>query len=195
MKDDITADEQLQLFGMRNLLLEAEFARLEERGIEIGHAKTIQRETLVDVELFDRDIRVEARRMADFYVLYYCLENTVRRLIAERLQDKHGAGWWDTAVPNGIKQAVAEKQQQEKETVLAIRSDDPLSYVNFGELIAIIDSNWNSFSDTIRSKKAMQQTLSQFNQIRNVIAHSCSLSPNDTARLKLLVNDWLKIQT
>ena len=195
MKDDITADEQLQLFGMRNLLLEAEFARLEERGIEIGHAKTIQRETLVDVELFDRDIRVEARRMADFYVVYYCLENTVRRLIAERLQDKHGASWWDTAVPNGIKQAVAEKQLQEKETVLAIRSDDPLSYINFGELSAIIESYWNSFSDTIRSKKAMQQTLSQFNQIRNVIAHSCSLSPNDTARLKLLVNDWLNIQT
>ena len=195
MKDDITADEQLQLFGMRNLLLEAEFARLEERGVEIGHAKTIQRETLVDVELFDRDIRVEARRMADFYVVYYCLENTVRRLIAERLQDKHGANWWDTAVPNGIKQAVAEKQLQEKQTVLAIRSDDPLSYVNFGELIAIIESNWNSFSDTVRSKKAMQQTLSQFNQIRNVIAHSCSLSPNDTARLKLLVNDWLNIQT
>ncbi len=195
MKDDITADEQLQLFGMRNLLLEAEFARLEGRGVEIGHAKTIQRETLVDVELFDRDIRVEARRMADFYVVYYCLENTVRRLIAERLQDKHGASWWDTAVPNGIKQAVAEKQLQEKQTVLAIRSDDPLSYVNFGELIAIIESNWNSFSDTVRSKKAMQQTLSQFNQIRNVIAHSCSLSPNDTARLKLLVNDWLNIQT
>jgi len=195
VKDDITADEQLQLFGMRNLLLEAEFARLEGRGVEIGHAKTIQRETLVDVELFDRDIRVEARRMADFYVVYYCLENTVRRLIAERLQDKHGASWWDTAVPNGIKQAVAEKQLQEKQTVLAIRSDDPLSYVNFGELIAIIESNWNSFSDTVRSKKAMQQTLSQFNQIRNVIAHSCSLSPNDTARLKLLVNDWLNIQT
>jgi HEPN superfamily Swt1-like protein len=195
VKDDITTAEQLQLFGMRNLLLEAEFARLEERGVEIGHAKTIQRETLVDVELFDRDIRVEARRMADFYVVYYCLENTVRRLIAERLQDKHGASWWDAAVPNGIKQAVAEKQLQEKDTVLAIRSDDPLSYVNFGELIAIIESNWNSFSDTIRSKKAMKQTLSQFNQIRNVIAHSCSLSPNDTARLKLLVNDWLNIQT
>ena len=195
MRSDITADEQIQLFGMRNLLLEAEFARLEERGLEIGHSKTIQRDTLVDVELFDRDIRLEARRMADFYVVYYCLENTVRRLIAERLRDKNGATWWDTAVPNGIKQAVAGKQAQEKETDLAIRSDDPLSYVNFGELIVIIESNWDSFSDTIRSKKAMQQTLAQFNQIRNVIAHSGSLSPNDISRLKLLVNDWLNIQT
>src|SRR6266480_5835906 len=137
MRGDITADEQIQLFGMRNLLLEAEFAQLEEHGLEIGHAKTIQRDPLVDVELFDSDIRLEARRMADFYVVYYCLENTVRRLIAERLRDKHGATWWDTAVPSGIKQAVAGKQAQEKETVLAICSDDPLSHVNFGELIVI----------------------------------------------------------
>jgi hypothetical protein len=99
---------------MRNLLLEAEFAKLEERGLEIGHAKTIQRDTLVDVDLFDQDIRLEGRRMADFYVLYYCLENTVRRLIAERLKDKNGAAWWDTAVPSGIKRAVAEKQAREK---------------------------------------------------------------------------------
>ncbi len=195
MNRDITAEEQIQLFGMRNLLLEAEFAKLEDGGLEIGHAKTIQRDALVDVELFDRDIRREARRMADFYVLYYCLENTVRRLIAERLKDKHGAVWWETAVPSAIKVAVAEKQAREKETVLSIRSDDPLSYVNFGELIVIIESNWESFSDTIRSKKAMQQTPSQFNQIRNVIAHSCSLTANDISRLKLLVNDWLNIQT
>lgn len=195
MKGDITAGEQIQLFGLRNLLLEAEFAQLEERGVEIGHSKTVQRDAFVDVELFDRDIRLEGRRMADFYVVYYCLENTVRRLIAERLKDKHGPNWWDAAVPSGIRQAVAEKQAREKETVLSIRSEDLLSYVNFGELIAIIEANWESFSDTIRSKKAMQQTLSQFNQIRNVIAHSCSLSANDISRLKLLVNDWLNIQT
>ena len=73
--------EQIQLFGMRNLLLESELAKIEAVGIEIGHAKTIQQDPLVQLELFDRDIRLEAKRMADFYVVYYCLENTVRRLI------------------------------------------------------------------------------------------------------------------
>jgi len=187
--------EQIQLFGMRNLLLESELAKIEAVGIEIGHAKTIQQDPLVDLELFDRDIRLEAKRMADFYVLYYCLENTVRRLISERLREKHGANWWEVAVPAGIKAAMVDKQDREKDTVLAVRSEDPLSYVNFGELIGIIEANWTSFSDTIRSKKAMQQTLLQFNQIRNVIAHSSSLSTNDISRLKLLVNDWLNIQT
>jgi hypothetical protein len=195
MSNDLSAVQHMRLFGMRNLLLEAELAKLEATGIDLGHVATLQRHQLVDVELFDRDIRVEAERMADLYVLYYSLENTVRRLISERLQEKHGPTWWTTAVPQGIQTAVADKQNREKDSVLSIRSDDPLTYTNFGELISIIEANWEAFSDTIRSKKAMQQTLSQFNQIRNVIAHSCSLSATDISRLKLLITDWLNIQT
>jgi hypothetical protein len=195
MTSDLSAPEQLRLFGMRNLLLEAELAKLEAAGIELGHVGTLQQQHLVDVELFDRDIRIEAERMADLYVLYFSLENTVRRLISERLQEKYEGSWWKSAVPQGIQAAVAEKQSREKDSVLSIRSEDPLTYTNFGELISIIEANWEAFSDTIRSKKAMQQTLSQFNQIRNVIAHSCSLSATDISRLKLLITDWLNIQT
>jgi hypothetical protein len=133
--------------------------------------------------------------MADFYVLYYCLENTVRRLISECLTAKHGVNWWQAAVSEAIRNAVADKQQREKESVLSIRSEDPLSYTNFGELIVIMEANWDCFSDTIRSRKSMQQTLSQFNIIRNVIAHSSELSETDVTRLKLLIQDWLTIQT
>jgi HEPN superfamily Swt1-like protein len=187
--------DQLKVFGMQNLLLESDLARLESSGIDLGHVKTLKKDEVVDIELFDRDILQEAKKMADFYVLYYCLENTVRRLISERLIAKHGANWWQTAVSEGIRTAVADKQQKEKETVLSIRSEDPLSYTNFGELIVIMEANWDSFSDTIRSRKAMQQTLSQFNYIRNVIAHSSELSESDVTRLKLLIHDWLTIQT
>jgi energy-converting hydrogenase A subunit M len=187
--------QQLRLFGMQNLMLESDLAALEASGIEIGHADAIRRDQVVDLELFDSDILQDARRMADFYVQYYALENTIRRLIRERLFDDHGASWWDDLVPQGVRDAVKDKQDKEKETVLASRAEDPLEFANFGELIAIIESNWSSFDDTIRSRKAMQQTLSQFNQIRNVIAHSCRLSENDIARMKLLIKDWLNIQT
>jgi len=52
---------------------------------------------------------------------------------------------------------------------LSIRSGDPLAYTNFGELISIFDANWKDFSDTLRSQKAMQQILAQFNRIRNTV--------------------------
>jgi len=180
---------------MQNLMLESDLAKLEQSGVDIGHVRTIRRDELVDVDLFDSDILKDARQMADFYVLYFALENSIRRLVRERLSEDHGANWWDKAIPGGVKTEVKKKQENEKDTVLASRTEDPLSFTNFGELITIIEANWDSFSDTIRSRKAMQQTLSQFNQIRNIIAHSCKLSENDITRMKLLIQDWLNIQT
>lgn len=189
------AADRIKLFGMHNLLLEAELRQLEESGVQIEHLKTIQSAEIVDVELFEGDILQEARKMADFYALYYSLENSIRRLIAERLREKHGANWWVEKVPEGIQKEVEKKQRDERDTTMSIRSEDPLAYTNFGELIGIFDQNWIEFSDTLRSQKAMQTILSQFNKIRNVVAHSCALNEDEITRFKLLVKDWFRIQS
>src|SRR5437868_10565254 len=154
--------DDIKLFGMHNLLLETELKKLEDSGIQIEHSKTIQRAEIVDVDLFESDILQEAKKMADFYSLYYSLENSIRRLISERLSEKHGAGWWKEKVPEGVQKEVEKKQRDEKDTTMSIRSVDPLAYTNFGELISIFDQNWGDFSDTLRSQKAMQTILSQF---------------------------------
>lgn len=188
-------EETLKLFGMQNLLLESELRTLEESGIRIEHAKTIQRTEIVDVDLFENDILQEARRMADFYAIYYALENSIRRLISGRLSEKHGATWWKDKVPDGVQREVEKKQKEEKDTTMSIRSEDPLAYTNFGELISVFDANWSDFSDTLRSQKAMQAILSQFNKIRNVVAHSSELNEDEITRFKLLVKDWFRIQS
>jgi hypothetical protein len=187
--------DDLKLFGMHNLILESELQKIEESGVQIEHARTIQRAEVVDIELFEGDILQEARRMADFYAIYYSLENSIRRLISGRLAEKHGAGWWKSKVPEGVQRAVKDKQQDERDTVMSMRSEDPLSYTNFGELISVFEANWDDFSDTLRSKKAMQSILSQFNKIRNVVAHSCELNEDEITRFKLLVKDWFRIQS
>jgi hypothetical protein len=78
---------------------------------------------------------------------------------------------------------------------MSIRSEDPLAYTNFGELISIFDANWKDFSDTLRSQKAMQQILMQFNKLRNPVAHSCELNEDEIARFQLSVKDWFRIQS
>ncbi len=108
---------------------------------------------------------------------------------------RHPANWWEEKVPDGVQKAVKEKQQDERDTAMSIRSEDQLSYTNFGELISIFDTNWDDFSDTLRSKKAMQSILSQFNKIRNIVAHSCELNEDEITRFKLLVKDWFRIQS
>jgi hypothetical protein len=191
----MSVTDDLKLFGMHNLILESELQKIEESGIQIEHARTIQKAEVVDVELFESDILQEARKMADFYAIYYSLENSIRRLISGRLAEKHGAAWWKSKVPEGVQKAVKDKQQDERDTVMSMRSEDPLSYTNFGELISVFEANWDDFSDTLRSKKAMQSILSQFNKIRNVVAHSCELNEDEITRFKLLVKDWFRIQS
>jgi energy-converting hydrogenase A subunit M len=191
----MSVTDDLKLFGMQNLLLETELNKLESKGIQIEHAKTISKAEVVDVDLFENDILQEARKMADFYVIYYSVENSIRRLVSERLAEKHSSNWWRDKVPPGVQTEVEKKQKEERETTMSIRSDDPLTYTNFGELIAIFDANWADFSDTLRSQKAMQQILSQFNKIRNVVAHSCVLNDDEITRFKLLVKDWFRIQS
>jgi Swt1-like HEPN len=191
----MSLSDLVKLFGMHVLLLETELKKMEDSGVQIGHAKTIQRAEIVDIDLFESDILHEARQMADFYALYYSLENSIRRLISERLSEKHGPNWWKSNVPEGVQREVEKKQRDEKDTTMSIRSEDPLAYTNFGELISIFDQNWSDFSDTLRSQKAMQTILSQFNKIRNVVAHSCALNEDEITRFKLLVKDWFRIQS
>lgn len=191
----MNAEESLKLFGMHNLLLESELAKLEESGIQIEHAKTIQKAEIVDVDLFESDILQEALKMADFYAIYYSLENSIRRLISGRLFEKHGPNWWEEKVPEGVRAEVQRKKQDERDTTMSIRSEDPLSYTNFGELISIFEANWDDFDDTLRSPKAMRGILSQFNKIRNVVAHSSALNEDEITRFKLLVKDWFRIQS
>ena len=37
--------------------------------------------------------------------------------------------------------------------------------------------------------------LSQFNKIRNVVAHSCALNEDEITRFQLSVKDWFRIQS
>ena len=169
--------------------------KLERWGIELGDVKNAEKkDALVDTDLFEQEILSKARKMADFYVLYYSLENSVRKLITDVLSEKYDIDWWEQKIPSGIKQNVQKLQGEEKITAMSIRSEDNLSYVNFGELIDIFNQNWNDFADILRSKKAVQDTLSKFSKVRNVIAHSCELNDDEILRFKLLIKDWLRIQ-
>lgn len=179
---------------MKNLMLESDLIGLEKSGVEIGHIKTIKKDEVIDLELFEFDIRKQARRMADFYVIYYALENSIRRLVSETLKEKYGLNWWGEKIPKDVQDEARRKQEQEKDSVISLRSEDPLSYANFGELIKIFEANWNDFSAMIRSKKAMKQILSQLNMLRNIIAHSCELNEDEITRFELLIKDWMRLQ-
>ena len=194
MKEIPNMEDQLLLFGMKNLLLEKSLEKIENSGIEIGHAATLKKDELVDADLFEHEILKKGNKMADFYALYFSLENSVRKLVQDVLSEKYGVEWWEMKVPSGVKDSVKKIQKEERESAMSIRSENPLDYTNFGELISIFESNWQDFEDLFRSLKSIKDTLSPLNKIRNVIAHSCELNDDEILRFKLLIKDWFRIQ-
>jgi hypothetical protein len=193
--NDTSSLNRLKLFAMNNLALESELLKLERSGLNIGRTQMLKKEEVVDIDLFEAEISSRARKMADFYVLYYCIENTIRKLISERMQEKYHADWWTKNVPEKVRTEVRDRQEREKDTPMSIRSSDPLTYTTFGELIDILNANWPDFADTIRSQKAMQRILSELNSLRGVVAHSADLNDDEIARFQLVIRDWLRIQT
>lgn len=188
------SEDKLKLFGMQNLLLESELLELENEGLDIGHAQGIKSVDIVDTEIFEIDIRKQAKQMTSVYYLLFCLENSVRKSIITTLKDKYTASWWENKVPPEVKKKVKKRQDDEKDTPYSERSQEPIYYSDFLDLIDIIEANWTDFTDTFRSIESVKSTLGTLNILRRAIAHNSLLDEDEIQRFKLHIKDWLRIQ-
>ncbi len=130
--------------------------------------------------------------MSAHYRVFYCLENSIRTLIAGVLSEKHGENWWNTNVPENVKTHVAATQKKEAESGIAVRSQEPIDYTTFGELGEIIKTNFTEFSDIFPNIKALEKVISTLNVLRGPIAHCKPLAEDEVVRLHLSVRDWFR---
>ena len=185
---------RVRLFALNNLAIEAGLQRVErDHDIDIGHRPVV--EGKIDETYypqFDEKVRREAVEMSANYRVFYCLENSIRLLISDILSEKHGAEWWTTKVPDQVRTHVAATQKKERESGIAVRSQDAIDYTTFGELGEIIKSNWSDFSDVFQDIKALEKVISTLNVLRGPIAHCKPLAEDEVVRLHLSVRDWFR---
>lgn len=189
-----SASDRIRLFALNNLAIEAAVQRVErEHDLDLGHRPAAERgldETYYPQ--FEEKIRREAADMSAHYRVFYCLENSIRSLITEVLQEKHGAGWWTSKVPETVRNHVAGTQKKERESGIAVRSQEPIDYTTFGELGEIIKSNWLDFTDIFQDIKALEKVIATLNVLRGPIAHCKPLAEDEVVRLHLSVRDWFR---
>lgn len=147
------------------------------------------------LEQVDASIRKNAERMAEFYKIFYILENDIRNLVEETLNDALGEGWWNSAVPPAVRESVKRNIEREADEGLIARSDREIDYTNFGELGEIIKANWNSFAGIFANTtiNGVQRVIKKLNLARGPIAHCNMLTEDEVVRLKLTVRDWYKL--
>ncbi len=187
--------DSIKLFAMANNLVEHDLDRIERE-----HAIDLRRDHRSTAEVDDAyypqiesAIRAEAAEMAPHYEVFYSLETTIRRLVRDQLQAVQ-PDWWNQCVPEQIRNEAEKRQEQERDTGITPRSDDPIDYTNFGELGIVITKNWDVFGALFSSAKAVSRVMSNLNTLRGPIAHCSPLAEDEVVRLRLAVRDWFRLQ-
>jgi hypothetical protein len=192
----MSAEDRLKLFHMDNALLRRDLEEVErQHTVDLGFREASGANEADSYYLqFPAAIRADAESMAQHYRLFYCLENSIRDLVGDTLlSGEAGADWWEQNVPTGVKENVATSVKREQDAGVSLRSSDLIDYTTFGELSSIIQENWDAFSDTFNSKKALVRVLGALNMLRNPIAHCSPLAEDEVDRLRLHLRDWFRL--
>jgi hypothetical protein len=188
--------DAIKVFALNNFLLEHDLDRIEsafQLDLGRGHTRVAEKDDAYYPQI-EQAIRAEAARMAPHYEMFYSLETTMRRLVADTLEAAEGENWWSTArVPAKIAVEVKERIQREIDSAVTPRSDDPIDFTTFGELSELISHNWDVFGSIFSSSKAVTRVMTNLNTLRGPIAHCSPLADDEVLRLRLSVRDWFRL--
>ena len=109
------------------------------------------------------EIRINAEKMAEYYKLFYMLENDIREFINETLKAAHGSEWWKVCAPDPAKHEFETNRKRELDFGVTARSDNPLDYVTFGQLGDIIKKNYVQFGGLLSSEAAVGRAMYSLN--------------------------------
>lgn len=180
----------MRQFVFNALLAENTLAQLAGDGISIRGAST---PPVITVEEFGFSHRIvyDAKKMSSVFTAFFCVENSARELIAERLLSRKGSDWWNTAVPIKIKLAVEKlKEKEAANRYHAARSSSLIGYTLFGHLAQIIIANWEDFSDLIPDQAWVTSRFNDLEMSRNVIMHTGTLPQIEVDRIESILRDW-----
>src|SRR4029077_16369846 len=97
--------DQVYTFVFRGLLAE-DALDASGRLNSLSSNKLVDEEIVnrLSIELLDREFVARALRMAAVYTAIASFENSARRLVSTVLLEQVGADWWQTSVPNKVRE-------------------------------------------------------------------------------------------
>lgn len=183
-------------FVFRALLSIDDLRGLEHTGVYLrdSHRRLGRHLAELSFAEFSPQIQDDAEKMARMYVAFFCFENSARELVAQRLRDAHGDGWWASQVPEATRKKVeTRKAQEQKNKWHQPRSRDEIDYIDFGDMPGIILKNWEDFEDLFETQDWVKSRFGDLEKSRNVIAHNNVLEETEIDRIRLYLRDWARI--
>jgi len=185
-----------ELFILKGAAIHADLERVSNEHNLVKAKSDIERATdaLIDANLnqVDYEIRASAIRMAEFYQLFYMLENDIRAFVSEILFNAYEERWWEDYVPDEVKKYANTNKAKESREGLPPRSSKLIDYLTFGHLGEMIKTNWDVFGGLFPNCEIdrLEKVVSRLNLARGPIAHCGYLPEDEVVRLKLAMRDW-----
>lgn len=178
---------------MSHLSIESDLDKIEQEfNIDLQRSQEDNKDEIYYPQ-FSYASRMEAGHMGKHYELFYCLEKSIRNLIAETLESEYGESWWTKCVPDKVMQNVSNNIKNEKDSGVTPRSESEIDYTTFGELGEIVRNKWDDFGAIFSNPKAFSKIMTSLNVLRGPIAHCCPLPQNEIVRLQLTIEDWFRL--
>ena len=187
-------EKKLRQFVFNGLLLQDSFKTLnKEKGISVTKAGDLQPVSRVVEIDFSPIVWHNACDMSSVYQSIFCIENTIRNFIVERMSERYGLNWWNDKVPSKIKNDVLKlKAKEQKNKFFSSRSDSEIGYTMLGNLGQIIINNWEDFSDIVPSQAWLTSRMDDLDMARNIVMHTGVLPQIEIDRITSIVRDLLR---
>lgn len=187
------SERTIKEFVFNALLVQDSFNSLEKEGISVSSSDDFVAISRVVERDFSPRVWADAIRMSSVYTALYCIENTIRDFIVERMSERHGIDWWEKTVPKKIRDAVVDlKKKEEKNKYHSNRSSNEIGYTMLGNLGQIIIANWNDFSDIVPNQAWLTSRMDDLEMSRNIIMHTGVLPTDKIERIESIVRDLLR---
>lgn len=184
----------MRQFVFNGLLLSDSLEALKkQRGISVFEAgDTNQISRVVEAD-FSPIVWNNAINMSSVYQAIFCIENTLRNFIVERMSERHGLNWWEEKVSSNIKKSVDKlKKDEEKNKFFSSRSDSEIGYTMLANLGQVIIDNWDDFNDIIPSQAWLKSRMDDLEMARNIVMHTGILPQIEVDRITSIARDILR---
>lgn len=187
------SERTIKEFVFNALLTQDTFQSLEKEGISISATGDFAPISRVVERDFSPRVWHDAVNMSSVYTALFCIENTIRNFIVERMSERYGIDWWENKVPKKIKDAVIIlKKQEARNKYHSNRSGNEIGYTMLANLGQIIISNWDDFSDIIPNQAWLTSRMDDLEMSRNIIMHTGTLPADEIDRIESIVRDLLR---
>lgn len=122
--------DKIELFILKSASMRIAVDHAMPRSKMVEAAQISENQLKSSISQFSKEIRDTADSMAEFYKLFYMLENDIRKLIDDTLTDAYGSEWWEEYSPNSAKEECRLNQQREADFGVTSRSDNNLDLYN-----------------------------------------------------------------